>query len=684
MVGCDVGGTFTDLALFDSVENSIVTGKLLTTPDDPSRAVLDGLAALRADVPDYLADLEVLVHATTLVANAIIERRGARLALLCTAGHRDVLELRRHVRINTYELWNDPPPPLVPRRDRIPVDERVLGDGTIHRAVKEGEIVSIGKRLVADGVESVAVAYLNSYLNPANEVRTREILEGVLPNVPVTLSSDVLRRIREYERTSTAVLNAYVRPIAGRYLERLQDGLRTLGARCRFYLILSNGGIASAKTASEHAIRLVESGPIAGAVTAKAYSEMADIRHTLAFDMGGTTAKACLIVDGVLPVTTELEVARAERYQKGSGYPIGTPSIDVMEVGAGGGSIAALNQLGLLQVGPRSAGAFPGPACYGRGGTEPTVTDADLLLGYLDPGYFLGGQMRLSRAAAEGAVQALAAAARSEIESVAWLIHDVVNEQMAAPIRMYVAAQGGDLSRSTMIAYGGAGPVHAYNLAKRLGIGEVLVPPRAGVMSAVGLLVAEPVYDVTRTLRLSFDGFDPSALARAFEQMEHEVRAALMEMDPTSEVRCTRAVECSYIGQGHSVTLPLADAADQALDSRQIKDAFGKMYAKLYGQFYDDVPAGITAVRLSGKLVGGRPRLAVREKMPRKSLPKGKRRAYSPARGGYLRFTVFDRSGLGPHVSGPAIIEEPESTTVVDVGGELRRDAFGNLRITVS
>jgi N-methylhydantoinase A len=440
-IGCDIGGTFTDFVLIETTTGAIRTAKRLTTSDDPSRAMIAGLSELAHTTPGAGASAERLAHATTLIANAVIERKGAKTALLCTAGFRDVLELRRYVRVTTYEMFADPPTPLVPRRLRLPVNERIRADGSVLRPVDPDEIRRIAATLQVENMESVAICFLHAFTNPANERAAGELLRQLLPGVAISLSSDVLPQIKEYERSSTTVINAYVKPLTVGYLGRLEQGLARQGFAAPLQIMLSNGGIGSSQTAAAFPIRLVESGPVAGAVVAQRFARMLELPEVLAYDMGGTTAKASLIRDGVLPLTDEVEVARSRRFTKSSGFPVAVPAVSMIEIGAGGGSIARVNALGTVQVGPDSAGAVPGPACYGLGGVEPTVSDADLVLGYLNPDRFAGGIMRLDATAAEqtiamkiGKPLGLATAA------AAWTIHDVVNESMAAAVRASAAA----------------------------------------------------------------------------------------------------------------------------------------------------------------------------------------------------------------------------------------------------
>jgi N-methylhydantoinase A len=627
-----------------------------------------------------------LAHATTLVANTVIERRGARTALLCTRGFRDVLEVRRHVRVTTYELWADPPAPLVPRALRIPVSERTGSDGRVRIPIDPAEIEAIADRLRREGVESVAIAFLHSYINPHNEAEAARLLGALAPELEVTTSASVLPQIKEFERTSATVINAYVRPLARRYLRRLDDGLRGLGFAVPLRIMLSTGGVGSAETAGELPVRLLESGPVAGAIVARQYAAMLGLGDVLSFDMGGTTAKACLVRDGALPITDELEVARSRRFTKSSGFPVPVPAVDLIEVGAGGGSIAAINTLGLVQVGPESAGADPGPICYGRGGMSPTVTDADLLLGYLDPAYFAGGTIRLDAdAAARGLGDRLATPLGRDLTAAAWTVHDVVNETMAAAVRMHVTERGGNPERATLFAFGGAGPVHAYHLAAKLGVRRIMVPLRPGVLSALGLVIAPVAYDVIRTCKVPLAHVAPAAIDALFDEMAAEVALTLAKAEPGETPAFARAVDVGYVGQGYQVTVP-ADGGRASLGSGALWQGFAAVYREKYGYFYDDVPAEMVNLRLSGRLGGRALALApVGKVRAAPATPKSERPAFSSDHGRMVPFAVYDRTALAPGMtlSGPAVVEEASATTVIDVGGALEVDAYGSLVISI-
>ena len=680
-LGCDVGGTFTDFVLYDEGSGAIHVEKCLTTPADPSVGMLEGLRAFGAVDPDHVARTGRIAHATTLVANAVIERKGARTALLTTRGFRDVLELRRHVRVTTYELWADPPAPLVPRHLRIPIDERTYSDGTVLRRVSREEIEAAIALMQAEGVGSVAVAFLHSYVNPDNEREAARLLRELAPEIAVTASADVLPQIKEYERTSTTVVNAYVKPLVRRYLGNLDGGLAHAGYAAPLRVMLSNGGLGSTDTAADFPLRLIESGPVAGAIVGRRIAEALALPEVLSFDMGGTTAKACFIRDGALPITEELEVARSRRFTRSSGFPVAVPAVNMIEIGAGGGSIAGINEMGLVQVGPESAGADPGPICYARGGTRPTVTDADLLLGYLNPGNFAGGSMRLDEAAARAGIEEQLARPRGQSAlEAAWTVHDVVNETMAAAVRMHITERGGNPRQAVLVAFGGAGPLHACHLAAKLRIGRVMVPLRAGVLSALGLLVAPPAYDIVRTHKVPLREFDAASTGALLEEMADQVASLLGRLGAEGDLRFRRGVDVGYIGQSYQVTVPL----EGAVDREAIWQSFAALYREKYGYFYDDVPAEIVNLRVLGELVGGELALQPLPSGPA-AAPAGARPAWSARERRMRPFDVFDRARLHPGAAfeGPAIVEEASATTIIDQGATVEVDAWGSLVVTL-
>ena len=682
-LGCDVGGTFTDFVLYDERSGAIHVEKCLTTPDDPSVGILEGLGPFGAIDPEHVARTRRIAHATTLVANAVIERKGARTALLATRGFRDVLELRRHVRVTTYELWADPPAPLVPRHLRIPVSERTYSDGAVLRPVPPEEIEAAVALMRAEGVGSVAIAFLHSYVNPENEREAARLLRELAPEIAVTTSAEVLPQIKEYERTSTTVVNAYVKPLVQRYLGNLDDGLVGAGYAAPLRVMLSNGGLGSAETATDFPLRLIESGPVAGAIVGRRIAEALELPEVLSFDMGGTTAKACLIRERAMPITDELEVARSRRFTRSSGFPVAVPAVNMIEIGAGGGSIATINEMGLIQVGPESAGADPGPICYGRGGARPTVTDADLLLGYLNPDNFAGGSMRLDGEAARAGIEEQLARPRGQSAlEAAWTVHDVVNETMAAAVRMHITERGGNPRQATLVAFGGAGPLHACHLAAKLRVGRVMVPLRAGVLSALGLLVAPPAYDIVRTHKAPLQDLDEAATGALIEEMADSIASLLARLDSEGELRFQRGVDVGYIGQSYQVTVPV----DGAVDRDAIWQSFATLYREKYGYFYDDVPAEVVNLRVLGELVGGEIGLEPLPPGPAGAAAAvGVRPAWSARERSMRPFSVFDRDRLLPGAAfeGPAIVEEASATTIVDEGATVEVDAWGSLVIAV-
>lgn len=691
IIGSDIGGTFTDIVLFDVTSGRIHVEKVLTTPDNPSRGIINGIKRFKKSIAEIPRQCHQFIHATTLVSNAVLERKGNPTALLCTRGFPHLLAARRHQRSSVYELFIDPPAPLIDQRQIYEITERSYSDGRVLTPVNEDEVRNLVQRLRATGgVESLAVAFLHSYANKDNEETTGRIILEEWPDVALSLSSSVLPELREFERTSTTVINAYVKPLIKTYLEELEEGLSKEGILSPIYIMMCNGGLASVDTASTFPVRVVESGPVAGTIIGRAYAQMVGLAEVLTFDMGGTTAKACLIRDGALPLTSELEIARSERFLKGSGFPTAMPAVDLVEVGAGGGSIAKVNNLGLIQVGPESAGAVPGPMCYGQGGVEPTVTDADLILGYLNPDYFVGGEIKLDVDAAKKGIVDLAKQLDRDPLSTAWTIHDAVNEYMTGAVRMHVVEKGGDPTRAVLVALGGAGPVHAYNLSHKIGIGKILIPARAGVLSALGLLVTPPAFDLTWTYRTPIHRLDQTDMALTFTKMETEIETLLRTVDPVGAMSFRRTADCKYTGQGYTVPVPVPHDLKPDSLSILLQQNFAKAYKKIYGYFYDDVPAEIITLKVSGSVPGhvvDLKQFSSGSDSAKKtaSMPKGVREAFSPKYQKMIPSTVYERYSLNPGVKleGPCIIEERESTVIVDEGGSVEIDQYGCLDITV-
>ena len=686
-IGIDVGGTFTDFVLLEDATGRSHTYKCLTTPRDPSEAIEQGLRALEDRLPGCIGGLEEVIHGTTLVINAISERKGARTGLVTTRGFRDVLELGREIRYAAYDAFAAMPEPLVPRDRRLEVDERLRADGSVLAPLDEAQARATVRDLARLGVESVAVCLLNSFENPAHELALKRLLAEELPQASVSISYEVLPQIREYERTSTTVTNAYVKPLTERYLKGLRARLAAIGFKGRLFIMLSSGGVTSAETAAEFPVRIIESGPTAAVIAGQYFSRLFDTPEMFCFDMGGTTAKSCLIQDGVAGVVPTFEVGRVQRFQKGSGLTIQVPVVDLMEIGAGGGSIARASRLGTLQVGPESAGAEPGPICYARGGTEPTVTDADLLLGYLDPDYFLGGTMKLDAAAARRGIEARVAGPLgvSFVDAV-WGIHDLINETMAAAAKTHIAERGGNPRQVTVAAFGGAGPVHAYGLARKLGAPRLVVPPNAGVGSALGFFTAPRAFDLVRSHKLPFDGADFARLEALFRELEAEGERTLRRAGAEGPIAFTRSIEARFIGQGSETSLAVPEGDFAALDPAELRRRFDSAYERLYGRTYPESPVEFVnfCVRASLPVKPlALPRLAAAGRAG--DAKKGERLAYCGLAREFVPHAVYDRYRLPPgaEVGSPAIFEERESTVIAGTGSRTRIDEFGFLWISL-
>lgn len=691
----DTGGTFTDFAMTDD-DGTILLHKVLSTPDAPARAVLQGVDELLAKVranhagrADTRGTLQIL-GATTVVTNAVLERRGVNTAFITTDGFQDMLRIRTEGRYDLYDLRIQYPEPLVSRELCFGVVERIAADGTVITALDEEGVRAIGRTLVERKVDSVAVCLLHAYKYAQHERRVAELLAEVAPKISVSLSSTVCPEVREYDRASTTVANAYTRPMMVGHVSHLERELSQRGIDGQLLWMTSSGGVVPSSAASRTPVRLIESGPAAGAVAAADYARRAGEPSVLSFDMGGTTAKLCLIPNGQPMVANELEVARHARFRKGSGFPLKIQSIHMIEIGAGGGSIAARNRLGLLGVGPRSAAAAPGPACYGRGGTEPTVTDADLLLGYLDEKSFLGGDFALDRAAAEAAMARLAKELDITPERCAWGIHDMVNESMAEAASMQATDSGVDPRALPLIAFGGAGPVHAYGVARKLGIRKVICPLGAGVTSAIGLLGAPVAADLSTSLPMRLSAWDPKAvdaLKAALQAQGREV--VLASQVPADRIGFSYTVDMRHVGQGYeiSVALPELDPADPAF-LKELLARFHANYVALYGRAVAGTDAEVITwrIRASGpkhevSLAGLRGEAgAVRD--PRK----GTRPVFFSELGKYALTPVYDQYALLPGVPvvGPAIIEQRESTVVMGPNASASLDAEHNLIMLLS
>lgn len=704
-IGIDIGGTFTDLLLVDDRSGATTMVKVLTTAE-PEQGVETALREALARSGATARAVNHVVHGTTLVTNAIIERKGDPTALLTTRGFRDALEIRREHRYDMYDLFLQPPVPLVPRHLRFEIDERMLADGSALREPAVAEVERLAGELAARGIRTVAVSLLHAYRNDAHEQLVRQAIARAAPGIDVSLSSAIAPEIKEYERTSTTVCNAYVARLVGRYLAEVERRLAAMGFETTLYVMLSSGGLATADTGRRFPIRLLESGPAAGALAAAHVGAQAGITDLMSFDMGGTTAKVAVIEGGAPLQATQFEVDRVDRFKKGSGLPVRTPVVELIEIGAGGGSIARVDRMNRLRIGPESAGASPGPACYGRGGVDPTVTDADLVLGYLDPGFFLGGAMALDLDAARSAIATrIAAPLRLTVEAAAWAIHHVVNENMANAARIHAADRGKDPRRFPLFAFGGAGPVHAVGVAALLGSPSVLLPLGAGVGSTLGFLSAPLAFDFARSSVEALDAVDWPRAERLRREMQAEGIDLLLRAGvPAADMSVVQTVDMRYAGQGHDVTVTLDTGPYDAHRTAEMAGCFTAAYATLYGRLPGDLrmetvswrlrvqgPSPHLAVQLPAIAAGdedasvsgdrGQPPGAARGDGRAPLGPSGPRRRPMHGADGVVDAGVYDRYALRPgaRVPGPAIVEERESTVVIPPGWSGTVDAAANL-----
>lgn len=687
-VGADIGGTFTDLIIVNQETGEFKIGKVLTTPDDPSRAVETALMET-LDKCDVRTDqVQHLIHGTTLVTNAMIERKGAKTALLTTKGFRDSIEIGRETRYDLYDLMLEQPRPLVPRYLRFDVPQRTLADGSSQIPLDTSFVKRLAGELADKGIEAIAVCFLHSFTNPDDERAAQQAIKEVAPQLRVSISSDVVPEIREYERASTTIANVYVQELVERYLRRLEERLDQVGFEGNFYLMLSSGGIATVDTTVRYPVRLLESGPAAGALAANAYGLAAGHSDLISFDMGGTTAKICVIDKGQPLIAHEFEVDRIYRFKKGSGLPIKLPVIELIEIGTGGGSIARVDSLGLLKVGPDSAGAAPGPVCYANGGTEPTVTDANLVLGYLDPAFFLGGQMSLDLDAAKSAIETkIAEPLGMSVEEAAWGIHQIANENMANAARVHSLERGKDPRRFPLFAFGGAGPVQAYRIADSLGSPQLLAPLGAGVMSTVGFLSAPLAFDFVRSWTTELKETDWSQANKLLSEMESDGQALLTESGvDSSDIQHRREVDMRFVGQGHEIRVPLSDGKLDASHIEKLKSSFAKVYQELYER--PGPPVNIEIINWRVVSSGPSPDVQLKVTGTEKASEladtiKGHRSAYFPESKGFVDTAIYDRYKMRPGMefTGPAIVEERESTVIVGPQAKCRIDEHHNLVI---
>lgn len=670
-LGVDIGGTFTDVVL--EREGEAFSAKVLTTPTAPDDAILEGVSRVLAKAGLAAGDISVIIHGTTLATNALIERRGANIALITTRGFRDVIEMRSESRFEQYDLNLVLPEPLIARAHRYTLPERIGAQGQVLKPLDPAEVERLAEEIGRGGYDSVAVGLIHAYMNPAHEETVRKTLLARLPELSVSISSEVSPQMREFERFNTVCANAYVKPLMKSYLDRLVARLQDMGANCPVFMMHSGGGIISLESASEFPVRLVESGPAGGAIFAADIAARYGIDSALSFDMGGTTAKICLIKDQTPKTSTTFEVARTTRFKKGSGMPISIPVIEMVEIGAGGGSLAQVDSLQQIRVGPESAGSEPGPACYQQGGERPAVTDADLLLGRLDPDNFAGGSIKLSRECSASAVEVhVGQQLGLDQTTAAFGISEVVDENMANAARVHAVENGEDLSGFTMIAFGGAAPLHAGRLCEKLGIERLLVPPGAGVGSAIGFLRAPFSFEATRSSYMRLSAYDPSAVSTVLSALAQEAEAFVRSCDKTSPLICERKAYMRFVGQGWEIPVLLSETDAQAADNGAVTARFEAAYRALFGRTVEGLDVEITSwsVRVSTPV----PPVAPIETLLGQSdaITGAHRPIFDPVRQRFEEAAVFEREALGPGtaVPGPAVIVESETSIIVPTGFE--------------
>ncbi|MEM7472067.1 MAG: hydantoinase/oxoprolinase family protein [Pseudomonadota bacterium] len=665
-LGVDIGGTFTDVVLEAGGET--FSTKVLTTYAAPENAIIDGMHQVCAKAGVSPAQIDQIIHGTTLATNALIERRGAKTALITTEGFRDVIEMRTESRFEQYDLNLNLPDPLLPRQMRFTVAGRVDANGQVLVDIDQAEVEAVVDRIAKAGFESVAVGLIHSYLNPAHEELVRAVLSEKLPGVAVSISSEVSPQMREYERFNTVVANAYIKPLMASYLGRLEGRLKAEGVSCRIFLMHSGGGIISIQNAAEFPVRLVESGPAGGAVFAAHIAARYGLDKVLSFDMGGTTAKICLIKNQTPKTSRVFEVARTYRFKKGSGMPISIPVIDMVEIGAGGGSLAHVDAMRQIRVGPESAGSEPGPACYGRGGERPSVTDADLVLGKLDPDNFAGGSIKLHPDQSKSALAAhVGDTLAMDAAEAAFGVAEVVDENMANAARVHAVENGEDLSEYTMIAFGGAAPLHAGRLCEKLGVERLLVPPGAGVGSAIGFLRAPFSFEANRSVYMKLSDFDPGRIETLLSDLKTEATGFVRTCDETSPILSEFKVYMRYTGQGWEIPIALSEAQAMTPDAATFEARFIEEYSKLFGRPVAGMDIEITVWSVNATTPPEQ--VARMQETQGKDLAAaiGTRRLFDAASADYLDAQIVDRLEMptGARAAGPAALVEDETTIIV-------------------
>jgi N-methylhydantoinase A len=679
----DIGGTFTDLAI--EKDGQRWTAKVLTTPAAPEKGVLEGVQQVLAKAAMKPADLALVIHGTTLATNAVIERKGAKTALITTDGFRDVLALANEARYDQYDLNIELAKPLVPRRWRLPVPERLDNTGKVLLPLDEAAVRAHVPFMRAEGIESLAIGFIHGFVNPTHERRAAEIVREAWPELPVSLSSEVSPEMREWERFSTTVANAYVQPLMARYLKQLELGLREAGLACPLYLMLSGGGLTTIDTAARFPIRLVESGPAGGAIFSAFVARQRGFDKVLSFDMGGTTAKVCLIDDFRPQASRTFEVARVGRFKKGSGLPLRIPVIEMVEIGAGGGSIAQVDSMGRIQVGPESAGADPGPACYGRGGTHPAVTDANLALGRYDPELFAGGALRLypdqsRKALAEHVGGKLALSA----DMAALGVVEMVDENMANAARVHAIESAKNYEGRVVIAFGGGGPVHGYRVAEKIGVKRILVPSGAGVGSAIGFLRAPVAYEVVKSLYQRFGSFDVAAVNGLLAAMSREAAGVVAEGAFGAPIEETRIAYMRYVGQGHEIAVPIPPRALNQQDVREIRALYDSEYSRFYDRPVPGSDVEILSFAVTVRTIEAHVEPAAAVANAPAPSPIRVQMVRDTATGEVAEWQVYDREAMRPGatVVGPAIVAEAETSTLIGPGWICRMDGLGYLDLT--
>jgi len=684
-LGIDVGGTFTDFVLLDEKHGEMAIGKTLTTPADPSQAIITGIQNILKRNGISFESLQNVIHGTTLVTNTLIERRGAPTGLLTTEGFRDVLEMGNEIRYDLYDLNFDMQTPLVPRRHRMGIPERIDSRGAVAKPPDMDKVRQAIQYFEKEGITSIAVCLLHAYRNPEHERLIQELIQNEFPSLFVSISSHVAPEIKEYERTSTTVANAYVQPIMKAYLGYLENELKKNGFKGGLYIMLSSGGITNVAMAEALPIKLCESGPAAGALVASYYGKTIGLNDMISFDMGGTTAKICLINEGKPSYSREFEAARISRFKKGSGFTFKIPCIEMIEIGAGGGSIGHLDAMGLLKVGPQSSGASPGPACYNLGGDDATVTDAALILGYLSADYFLGGEMKLDLSKSRAVMkEKIADPLGITVEEAAAGINQVVTENMATATRIHIAERGKDPRRYALMAFGGAGPVHAFRIAELLKIKTIICPPAAGTASALGLLVTPLALDFARSYVSRLDSLSWDHVNTIYKEMEVEALSSLLASGASrDEIIFERTADMRYEGQFYEIPSAIPNGKLGARDVSKITETFYQSYERAFGRFMTDTPVQALTWRIRAQCPAPTVEAKLAEKQDRSEALKGNRKAFLPEQNQFVDCPVYERYRLkiGTTLKGPIIIEEKEATTIAGFDSTVHVDNRLNLII---